>query len=187
MRLFVGIPLAHAVLSELSAVVSRLRSYSDGLRWMPPESWHITLQFLGNTTAEQHDRLVSNLGEVHGASVPIHLSELGFFHRSGIFFAGIGVTPELAFLAGRVASATSHCGFVPESRPFHPHITLARAKSQARSQSLRSLQQRINSQPAFTPFAASEFLLYESCLSPSGSTYEIRHRFPLAAAAQPKF
>lgn len=182
MRLFVGIPLAAAAVSELSAVVDRLRSSSDGLRWMPPESWHITLQFLGNTAAEQYDCLVAHLGQVRAAPVPVRLAELGFFDRAGIFFADVALTSELVSLAGRVTSATSHCDFVPETRPFHPHITLARAKGQGRSQPLRSLQQKIHRQPAFTRFAASEFLLYESHLSQEGSAYELRHRFPLTSA-----
>ncbi len=76
-------------------------------------------------------------------------------------------------------AATVPCGFVPETRPFHPHITLARAKGQGRSQPLKALQQRIRHQAEFPQFTASEFLLYQSHLSPTGSTYEIRHRFPL--------
>ncbi len=53
MRLFVGIALADAVVRELESVVARLRSSDSGLRWTEPDSWHITLQFLGNTTPEQ--------------------------------------------------------------------------------------------------------------------------------------
>ncbi len=74
MRLFVGIPLADAVARELAAVVGRLRSSesaalrgSDGLRWTEPESWHITLQFLGNSTAEQLECLKARLGEVRSS------------------------------------------------------------------------------------------------------------------------
>ena len=186
MRLFVGIPLGPVVLSELSAVVARLRSGSDSLRWTEPASWHITLQFLGNTDHEQYQCLVARLGEVRSKSVPVHLAELGFFERAGVFFADVSATPELVTLAGRVVAATSLCGFVPETRPFYPHITLARAKGPRRSQShdqpFRFLEQKILRQPAFTRFSAAEFLLYESHLSPAGSTYEIRHRFPLSAA-----
>jgi 2'-5' RNA ligase len=181
MRLFVGIPLEPTVLSELSAAVARLRSGSDALRWMPPESWHITLQFLGNATAEQYDGLLARLGEVHAARVPIHLGELGSFDRAGIFFADVALNPELVALAARVASATSHCGFVPETRPFHPHITLARAKGQSRGQPLHALQRRIQRRAAFTPFLASEFLLYESHLSSAGSAYEVRHHFRICS------
>jgi 2'-5' RNA ligase len=179
MRLFVGIPLSPAVLSELTTVVARLRSGSDGLRWMAPESWHITLQFLGNTEQEKLNCLIARLGEVRSAPVPVHLTQLGFFDRAGIFYADVSLTPELVALADRITVATAVCGFVPEVRPFHPHITLARAKDPVRGQPLRTLERRILRPPSFTRFVAPEFLLYESHLSPAGATYEVRHRFPL--------
>jgi 2'-5' RNA ligase len=182
MRLFVGIPLTPEVLAELAKRTARLRSSGDNLRWTAPESWHITLQFLGNTDPEQHHCLVAQLSEVHAAPVPIHLAELGFFDRAGVFFADVEPTPALIALAKRVSSATSICGFSPETRPFHPHITLARVKDQSRGQPLQALAQRLQRQPAFSRFTASEFLLYESHLSPAGSTYEISRRFPFTFA-----
>ena len=102
--------------------------HGDGLRWTAPESWHITLQFLGNATAEQLQCLTARLGEVRSAAVAVQLGELGCFDRAGVFFVDVAVTPELAALERSVVAATSRCGFVAEARPFHPHITLARAK-----------------------------------------------------------
>ncbi|MGC1461874.1 MAG: RNA 2',3'-cyclic phosphodiesterase [Terracidiphilus sp.] len=179
MRLFVGIPLAPKVVSELSAVVTKLKSNGDHLRWTTSESWHITLQFLGNTDQEHYQRLVARLAEVHSRSVSVQLGELGFFERAGIFIADVAPSPEFVSLAGRVMAATSLCGFVSETGPFYPHITLARAKGEGRSRLLRALQQKIHNQPAFSPFVASEYLLYESHLASAGSTYEICHCFPL--------
>jgi 2'-5' RNA ligase len=180
MRLFIGIPLSEAVLSELAAVVAPVRRKDDGLRWMPPESWHITLQFLGNTDPEQYQCLLAHLADVRSPPVPVLLDELGFFQRTGVFFAGVRISPELELLVNRVVAATAPCGFIAESRAFHPHITLARAKGQNRDQPLHALETRIQRQPAFTRFVASKFLLYESHLSPTGSTYEVLRRFPLA-------
>ena len=177
MRLFVGIPLAEAVIAELAAVAARLRRREDGLRWMASDSWHVTLQFLGNTDPEQYQCLVARLAAVHSPPVPILLEALGCFDRAGVFFAGVALTPELLALAWRVTAATGLCGFAAETRPFHPHITLARAKGQR--QPLGALKARIERQPAFTRFVASEFLLYESHLSPDGARYEVRERFAL--------
>jgi len=179
MRLFIGIPLSPAVVAELASITARLQSKAGSLRWTGPESWHITLQFLGNTSQEKLGCLVARLGDVRFAPIAVRLENLGMFERSGVFFAGVAVTPELVSLAQRVNAATSICGFVPEGRPFRPHITLARAKGQGRARSLRALEAGIHGQPAFTRFFAKEFLLYESHLSSSGSRYEVRARFPL--------
>ena len=181
MRLFVGMPLSDIVLAELSAVVARLKSGAYGLRWMEPDSWHITLQFLGNTEQERHECLVARLGTVRSAEMQVRLGDLGCFDRSGVFFADVAATSELVSLAERVTAATSQCGFVAETRPFHPHITLARAKGQGRGKPLRALEKRLLCQPAFSRFVAREFLLYESHLSATGAKYEVRARFPLDA------
>ncbi len=99
MRLFVGIPLAAAVIDELSAISVRLRSNDDGLRWSAPESWHITLQFLGNTGQEQYECTIARLREVRSPPVPIRLEELDLFERAGVFFAGVRLTPGLTLVA----------------------------------------------------------------------------------------
>lgn len=179
MRLFVGISLAPAVVGELAAVSARLRSRQDELRWAAPESWHITLQFLGNTSPERFACLTTRLGEVRSPAVPVRIQELGCFDRAGIFFAEVGLSSELLSLEQRVTAATGLCGFAAETRPFQPHITLARGKGEGRGRTLRALMARMQRPPAFTPFVAREFLLYESLLSPSGARYEVRERFPL--------
>ena len=183
MRLFTGIALAVSVVRELKSATARLRS-SDGpasgaLRWTTPDSWHITLQFLGNATPDQFACLTAQLATVRSTPVPVELGALGCFDRAGVFFADVTATPALAMLAQRVVAATARCGFVAESRPFHPHITLARAKGQGRGAGLRALADGIRNQQPFSRFTAREFLLYESHLSSGGAEYQVRSRFPL--------
>ena len=193
MRLFVGIPLADAVTSELSALVSRLRPAASNLRWTAPGSWHITLQFLGNATPAQFECLTARLGEVRSAPVAIALDAVGSFERAGVIFADVIVAPGLAALQQHVVAATAQCGFVAETRPFHPHITLARkarnkgAREQANKGTERSRQGSLYLRglvesariSRFQQFMAHEFLLYESHLGSEGSRYEVRARFPI--------
>ncbi len=187
MRLFIGVPLSKSVVAELDALCPRLRAKAGNLRWAAPESWHITLQFLGNASPDRYDCLTARLGEVHAAGFKVQLGALGFFDRAGVFFADVALTPELIALQQRVVGATEPCGFASEARPFHPHITLARSKRDDRGRQLRQLQAGIHAQPAFTSFVAREFLLYESHLSPAGSKYEVRARFPLEDLAGSPF
>jgi RNA 2',3'-cyclic 3'-phosphodiesterase len=176
-RLFIGIPMPPDIATPLAAVRTRLERTNDGLRWSSPEAWHVTLQFLGATSPAQHDCVVSYLRTIQSGTVPIQLAGLGFFERSGVFWAGVTPTPELIALQNSVIHATSHCGFQPEDRPYRPHITLARNRS--RENGIGILKPRVGMAPEFARFSAVEFLLYESVPSPQGSRYEVRERFPL--------
>lgn len=179
MRLFVAIALAPSVVTPLEALSLSLRSSGDSLRWTSPETWHITLQFLGNIPNENYDCLVRHLREIRSPRIPIGLKGTGFFDRAGVFFAGIEVSPELRQLERFVVAATSSCGVVAEDRPYHPHITLARAKGDNRVRALRALKSRAKTDLTLSQFTAWEFLLYQSFLGPEGARHEIRERFPL--------
>lgn len=123
MRLFIGIPLPAAVEAELLAVCRRLRSANDGLRWSAPESWHITLQFLGNSSPEQFDCLAARLADVRCGPVAVRLGGLGVFDRAGVLLLEVEPTPGLVALQQLVTARTARCGFAAEDRPYQPHIT----------------------------------------------------------------
>jgi 2'-5' RNA ligase len=180
MRLFVGIPLAAITADALTSVVNRLRSKAapDNLRWSARESWHITLQFLGSTKPEQYDCITDRLRELHCPSMRTELGDLGTFDRAGVLYADVRVTRELTALQQAVTAATSPCGFTPEDRPYHPHITLARRKGKG-GRELRNLDAQIRQQPGFDAFTADSFILYESIPTPEGSRYEVRERYAL--------
>jgi 2'-5' RNA ligase len=177
MRLFIGIPLAPAVVRELADLSDRLKSASDGLRWSAAEGWHITLQFLGQTSDDQYACVTAGLRQIRHAPFEIQLDPPGFFDRAGVFFAGVRLSPDLTTLQTAVLAATTPCGFVPEDRPYHPHITLARDKRGPHA--LRRLKPRVPQNAQFSPFLAKEFLLYQSFPGPAGSRYEVRDRFAL--------
>jgi RNA 2',3'-cyclic 3'-phosphodiesterase len=207
MRLFIAIPLAEAVETELKRLTARLHPAAPNLRWSAPQSWHITLQFLGNTNEEQYPCLLPRLSALKAAPFAIEFEGLGVFDRAGVFFLGVAPSPPLLALHKKVIAATQSCGFEPEDRPYHPHITLARSKSGDRGprgqvfvrgvenrgphgqvfvrgdvnpgRELRTLLARAGARVHFDRFTASEFLLYESHLSSAGSRYEVKCRFPL--------
>jgi 2'-5' RNA ligase len=181
MRLFIGIPLAATTTHDLGAIADRLRSRTASeslLRWSAAESWHITLQFLGSTTPQQYECVTASLRELHQPPVVVELGAIGTFDRAGVLFVDVRVTPHLSALQQAVIAATIPCGFVPESRPYHPHITLARRRGKSGGE-IRSLKLQIDRQSSIPSFTAGSFLLYESTPTPEGSRYEPRECFPL--------
>lgn len=89
----------------------------------------------------------------------------------------------------KVDQACSTLGIEPESRPFSPHLTLARSgsgsprpkKDEHSVPSMKRLVERIAAMPApdFGTIHAAEFFLYESKLSPSGAKYTKLKSFAL--------
>lgn len=184
MRLFVGIALEEGAREALLGVRSRLERLSSGkndLRWPEPESWHVTLQFLGQTSDEQARCVMDKLGTVRAERVPVRLEGLGFFERAGVFWAGVALTPELLALQQKVVAATRGCGFVPEDRAYRPHITLARAKGRAGPRALGPLRKFVEKSrvDVRAEFVAGTFALFESLSGPEGSRYVVRGRWEL--------
>jgi 2'-5' RNA ligase len=183
--LFIGIPLAAETARDLAAEVNRLQStrknpaLPENFRWSALESWHITLQFLGSSSQQQHECVAAHLRELHHPPVQIQLGALGTFDRAGVLFVDVRVTPQLLVLQKAVTAATAPCGFSPEDRPYHPHITLARRKGRSRGRELRNLNLEMSRELNLSPFRADSFVLYESTPTPEGSRYEIREQFLL--------
>lgn len=177
MRMFIAIPLSAQATAELSALSLQLRSGTDSFRWSAPESWHITLQFLGNISEEQYTCIVSRLSDLHLPNISITFGAFGFFERAGIFYVDVCNTERLKTLQQTITAATGLCGCTAEDRPYHPHITLARIKGKQDIHALARLKAIIPRTPPFTTFRAETFILYESFTGPSGSRYEARESF----------
>ncbi|QHS52692.1 RNA 2',3'-cyclic phosphodiesterase [Edaphobacter sp. 12200R-103] len=181
MRLFVGIALDPALTDALKRLTASLRRAGDGLRWSSPESWHITLQFLGATDPQCYESLLARLSEIHRPPLAIHLGVPDVFERAGVFHIGVLPSQHLTALERHVVAATALCGIRPEDHPYHPHITLVRSKGHEGRRGLHALLEHLHSPHTLPSFTAHEFLLYQSLPTPTGSRYEIRARFPLSS------
>lgn len=184
MRLFSALPLSPEAIERLTRVRLRLSAPDDGLRWSAPEQWHITLQFYGDVEPARAECL-GNVFERGAAGSPeIVLDGLGRFAAKGILFASVAITPSLQEFQRNVTELGRSCGFVPESRPFRPHITLARSKG---PRGLATLQRLASPElPPFGPeirWRAHELLLVWSSLRPTGAEYAVASRTVLARPA----
>ena len=118
---------------ELTRLHRRLSSLGDSFRPVALDRLHVTLKFLGET----EKRRVSEISEVIQNVAGRHLSHsislrgLGAFpgpHRPSVFWVGIQEGQTLRALAAALEAELSPLGFVPESRPFQPHLTMLRVK-----------------------------------------------------------
>jgi 2'-5' RNA ligase len=183
MRLFVGFEVSPEVTRKLITLSSELKRHAADARWTSPEAWHVTLKFLGEVAPGNLPLIVGRLRDVLASPFDLDLTGLGLLSRAGVVYAKISPSPALTALAARVEEAMTTCGFEPERRPYSPHLTLARMPADRRTALVYALKSKCEARESLPigTFRVSEFLLYESFLSGSGSRYEVRERFPLAS------
>lgn len=142
MRLFVALaPPAEAV-EHLRAAVAELPDAPAGVRWPAPDTWHLTLAFLGEVDDVRRSDLERRLARAAGRHPALELRVAGagtFGSRSQarVLWAGVDVlAPErqgprapspLNRLAESVQAGARRAGIEQDGR-FRAHVTLARAK-----------------------------------------------------------
>jgi 2'-5' RNA ligase len=116
-----------------AALAAALGPQLPRLRWTRPEGIHLTLKFLGETPLSLSAPIDHGLREAaEGVSgFTLQLGKLGVFEdRRGPRVLWVDVEGEqeaLQDLARRVDySLSGEAAFPRESRPFQPHLTLAR-------------------------------------------------------------
>ena len=188
MRAFIAIALPDSILDELKrqqAIFRSARSWpstaSDQIRWTRPEGIHLTLKFLGEISEEQARKVIDALGTLDRfEKFWVEVKGFGFFpddRRPRVFWAGLEAPLGLAELAGKVGDAMGSLGFPRETRPFTPHLTLARFKTPRGQPELETLVGR-EAHRSLGRFEVSEFFLYESKLGPRGAEYRKVARIP---------
>jgi len=163
------------------------------VRWVRPESMHVTLKFIGEKSGEAVEEIKHALAGVPASAFEISFRGYGFFPTSKaprVFWIGIEAGPQLAALAKSVDEAAATIGIPKEEHAFSPHLTLARRggsgaprwrKGDAPNESFQRLQEKLAALPApeFGTMTAREFFLYESQLMRGGSRYKKIARFTL--------
>jgi RNA 2',3'-cyclic 3'-phosphodiesterase len=182
MRLFVALDIPGEVRERLAALVARLRA-AAAARWTRVEGLHVTLKFVGETPPEKAEQIRAALSAVHtGEVVELSFRGVGFFpneRRPRVFWAGIEANSALAALAGEVDARLAPLGIPAESRPFHPHLTLARFDSPDGAAALLRALEPLGP-VEFGRARCAEFHLYRSRLLPGGAQYERLASFPFA-------
>lgn len=178
-RLFVAMDPPDDVRAELAGIRFDLR----GVRWLPPEQYHLTLRFLGDAPHEQVVAVSERLRGISGPEVELDVEGIDVFpsrRRPRVLVVRLSEVPALRALQSNIEEAMEDLGFRPEDRPFTSHITLARF----REVDTRRLEYLIES--ASVPplrFGVDAFYLYESVLLPEGARYTRLSRYGLESEA----
>jgi 2'-5' RNA ligase len=193
-RLFVAVEVPEGPREEARRRLGEVRGRLPPARWVDPDAIHLTLIFLGAIDEAALPALGAALGPTAAAHAPFAMALSGggtFPPRRPARVAWIGVEagPGLAALQAAVSAAASRAvGYEPESRPYNPHITLARCPESWPRPAIETWTAAFAG-PVGEPFPVSRIALFES--QPAGAAgaggaggraarYRVIEAFPLA-------
>lgn len=172
LRLFVALDLPGVAVAALE----RFRdAAAEPAVWrpLPPESFHVTLAFLGWCEQAAVAAVAAALPPV--PPLPLALGDGLLLPPRGARVLTVALedaSGALAAVQAEVAHRLQAAGvYEPEARPFRPHVTVARLRRGARAPRV------VPAAPEPLAFSAGPVVLYRSHLGAGGARYE-----PLASS-----
>ena len=182
-RTFIAIELPADVRRRVAQHIACLRHELPGVRasWGREDNLHLTLKFLGNVPVADipkvSDAVTSATKSV--SSFELTFSSCGTFPpqgRPGVLWI-CAQASGLPILHAAIENGLAEVGFPRESRPFRPHLTIARLRQ---SQGARQLAE-LHKSRGFGPigFDVSEVVVFKSELLKDGSKHTAISRHEL--------
>jgi 2'-5' RNA ligase len=178
MRLFIALDIPAEIRAHLTEYMERARALAPEARWARVEGLHVTLKFVGHADDAVVEKIKATLSTIKVASFEVKFTGVGFFpnpNAGRVFWAGVDGGNSLPKLASTIDTAMEKLGIARETKPYHPHLTLARTNSRP----LRGLTPLLDEPPQFGTMTAREFFLYQSQPQKGGSKYTKLERFTL--------
>lgn len=174
MRLFTALELPGEI---VDALVALQPPAAAGIKPVDRERLHLTLHFIGDADL---GAIAPALSRVRAARFELTLGALGMFARRGrpaALWAGVERSDALQALHDSIGAALAAAGRTLDSRPYTPHVTLARLKPHADRGTVRAFLARAAIEPL--RFEADGFALFSSEAGAGGHVYTVLARFPL--------
>jgi 2'-5' RNA ligase len=139
------------------------------LKLVQPHNLHVTLVFLGQVDAETEPLLKQAVADITTQPFTLIFDRLSYWRRPRILCLSCWQpAPDPAMmLVSALETAAANCGLRTDTRPYTPHITLARH--------VRHLPD-IKIEPIV--WRAEAFSLIESCSEPEGVRYKVLQQWP---------
>jgi len=178
-KLFVAIDLPPTAIADLLGIRPTPR---PGIRLVAADQMHVTVQFIGEAGIEP---IAAALGRVAVPAFQLALHGVGQFptaNGSVTLWAGVVTNPELLTLHAAIgtAIADSNSGVRLETRPYTPHLTVARCEALAAPGVVDEFLSR-NAAFGLPRVEVTAFGLFSSALVDGVPVYRRERSFPLLA------
>lgn len=169
-RLFFALWPDSALREELARRARPIQAAAVDGQPVPDENFHITLRFLGHLDVDGWKRAERAAGRVRHRDITLKLDRAGHWEQPRVLWLGCSDVPDP--ILGLLADLNTELGgegFEFRSRPWRPHVTVARGVTEvAELPSVEPLQWEL-----------SRFVLVRSELGGSASDYEVVGEWPL--------
>ena len=177
-RCFAALPISAASREVLGRALKPFLDLGWPVRWVRPDTVHVTLKFFGEIPRERADAIAESLDFAVAGIGPLalSLSSFGAFpenDRVRVLWAGVDAPTALELLQDRVETRSEELGFAGEGIIFRPHVTIGRVREGERLP--RAETDRLFATPLSAPFAADRVMLYESTMREGGAEYTALH------------
>jgi 2'-5' RNA ligase len=178
MRLFIALNLPKKERERIYRAARPLRDEEMPVRWLEPGHFHVTLKFLGEVRRERLTAVVDAVARVAVSTPPFTTTLSGFgafptIRRPRVVWLGVGANPELRCLKQDLEWTLGEVGFEPETRAFHPHVTLGRASDRNGAGAFRGLDDMMADMEFKGDVKVHTLDLMRSQVSKEGSTYSV--------------
>jgi 2'-5' RNA ligase len=190
-RAFFAVELSQDLRAKLAILQQELKQRIEpelnrGTRisWVQPASLHLTVKFLGETDEQVIDPLRAAVEQAIGSQMAVNvpLERLGGFPRPQsprVLWVGPSENWEEGAEAKRIAEiyatieqTCENLRFLRETKPFSPHLTVARIKMGERHVGMSLAQSGVLDRPlSLGSLAVESVALMKSELKPTGSVY----------------
>jgi 2'-5' RNA ligase len=177
-RAFLAIPPDPPWSESARSFLARVRGDLPAASWTRPESWHLTLKFLGEVS---RDALAGFAAAIERAAQRVPAGDLstrgavvfpprGPARVLGVEFDADAVAGALSQIAREAERLGREMGLEPEHRDFHPHVTFARVRRTWPAEALARFRAEADGW-AFPVWPVRSCVLYESRLEPAGAVH----------------
>jgi len=199
-RAFLAVELSQELQAGLATVQQELKHRIEPelkrdmrISWTQPASIHLTLKFLGDMDEQAIDPLLVVVEQAIGSQIAVNvpLERLGAFPRPQsprVLWVGPlenwdrgAEAKRIAEIHGAIEQACEGLGFLRETKPFSPHLTLARIRVGERQVGAALAKGGVLDRPlSLGSLAVESVVLMKSELKSTGSVYtklwEVRTR-----------
>lgn len=167
----------------MASAKAALAASDADVRWETDHKLHCTLRFLGEVDQSRVTSVIDVVDSASAQAKPlvIRYRDVGCFpnrHDPRVIWIGMeDAGGHLMNLQRMIEDGLAAIGFEHEDRPFHPHVTLGRIKSQHNIGHLLRTMETVT----FTaePVTVREIDVVRSELKPAGSVYTSLKLIPL--------